>query len=95
MKAAPKIQEFFDRIAGDMMLTLGISHAEAVARINWHWGGYEFPEDDIILHEQAHYWAMRIYYPDVLDWSPDADRSHWGFREKPPADSGCWTLGIT
>jgi hypothetical protein len=94
MPATPEVREFFDEIGADMALTFEISIAEAVARINDHWRGQLFLEEsEIIFHEDAHYWAMRIYYGDVPDWSPEADRSHWTVRPKPPSDSECWTIG--
>lgn len=76
------------------MRTFGISIEEAVARINQHWYGQEFlEEDEIVFHEDAHYWAMVIYYEGVPDWNPEADRSHWMVQAKPPSDSECWTIG--
>lgn len=94
MAATPQIKEFFNEIAAEMVLAFGINYAEAVARINYHWREQEFLDEcDMVLHEDAHYWAMLIYYSDVPDWNAGADRSQWSIRPKPPASSGCWTLG--
>jgi hypothetical protein len=76
-----------------MVRVFGISRAEAVARINAQWRGQELlDEDDIVLHEDTYYWALSIYYRDVPDWNPDADRSDWPIVPAPPADSSCWIL---
>lgn len=93
MTAIPQIQEFFNEIAADMALSFSISFSEAVARINQHWRGQEFLDKrDLILHEEAHYWAMVIYFEEVPDWSVDADWSQWVVRPRPERDSRSWTI---
>lgn len=91
--ATPEVRELFEETAVEMTELFGISRAEAVARINAQWEGREFlGENEVILHEDPYYWALFIYYRDVKDWSPDADRSHWTPLPPPPADSPAWTL---
>ena len=93
MKARPQVQEFFNEIAADMALSFSIPFAEAVARINQRWRDQTFLHDhDLIFHEYAHYWAMNIYFIEVPDWNPEADRSQWQVRSKPESDSEFWTI---
>jgi hypothetical protein len=96
MKAFPQALELFNEIAADMALSFSVPIEEAVARINQHWNGQEFLDArDLIFHEDAHYWAMIIYFDEVLDWSADANRSSWTIRTGPKPDSGYWTIGET
>lgn len=49
-----------------------------MARVERHWKGQRLDEPDcIILREDGYFWALAIYYGDVPDWAPDADRSRW------------------
>ncbi len=91
MEALPQVQEFFNEIAADMALSFSIPFAEAVTRINQKWRGQALPgAHELIFHEDAHYWAMNIYFTEVPDWNPEADRSQWQVRSKP--DSEFWTI---
>jgi hypothetical protein len=91
-----KVEEYLDDIADAMVSRYGIPLAEAVARINEHWEGLAFEEeddDDLIFHELPEFWAGLIYYGrDAPHWDPDADLSSWQPRPAPPADSPAWTL---
>ncbi|MEV7544585.1 hypothetical protein [Streptomyces sp. NPDC089915] len=72
---------------------LGVGRAEAVARINRCWSGLDLSgEDEIILHEDEYYWALGMYFTEVEDWHPAADRSGWTVRPAPPEDSEYWTV---
>jgi hypothetical protein len=94
MAATIEAIDLFNEIAADMVLSFHIGLPEAVARINSHWRGQEFlDEESMLFHEDAHYWAMLIYYKQVSDWRPEADRSNWRIRGKPATDSDCWTIG--
>jgi hypothetical protein len=91
-EAPEKVHRYAERIADEMAEQTGISTAEAVARVNEHWDGVEFEaENDLIFHELPYYWALRIYYTDVPDWRPDADRSAFVAHPAPARDSGFWT----
>lgn len=68
----------------DMMVSgYGISHGEAVARVNQHWSHADPPGrvpriwivgSDIVYHEEAEVWAALIYYgPDSRWWDPEVD----------------------
>ncbi len=69
---------FCRQIADEMATLFGITHEEAVARINRHWsrpgqGGREplvwIVGIDIAYHETPGYWAHTIYYgPDSRWW---------------------------
>jgi hypothetical protein len=91
MPASPDAEEFLLEIAEEMQARFGISFGEAVARINAQWSGQTFLDPDpLIMHEMPEFWAMVIYYVDVLSWEPDADRSNWMVRPKPAMESGLW-----
>lgn len=93
MPTSEDVDELLADIRDEMSRMLGLSDAEAVARINELWGAQDLSgEDEIILHEEGYYWALVIYYGNVPDWSPDADRSSWPPRPAPPADSPNWTI---
>lgn len=94
MELSAAVRELLDATVGEMVELFGISRAEAVARINEQWHGRDFSGDDeIVLHEDRHYWAMLIYFDgEVPDWSDDADRSGWVARPAPARDSGHWTV---
>lgn len=94
MPTSEDVDALLADIRAEMSSVLGLSDAEAVARINEQWGALDLSgEDEIILHEDGYYWALAIYYGgDVPDWSPDADRSSWRPRPAPPADSPSWTI---
>ncbi|MCF3180527.1 hypothetical protein IPZ70_11360 [Streptomyces polychromogenes] len=93
MATSPETLDLLRATAQEMSELCGISRAEAVARVNWQWEGLDLSgEDEIIMHEDEYYWALRIYFADVLDWRPTADRSDWTPRPGPPAGSRCWTL---
>ncbi|MFD8572377.1 hypothetical protein [Streptomyces sp. NPDC057694] len=94
-KASADVLELLDEVADEMVAMFAISRAEAVARINAQWPEQKFLEEsDIILHEEATYWALFIYYDgDVPDWDPAADRSSWVPSAKPAAGTEYWTTG--
>lgn len=94
VNASQDVISFLDEIANAMSKMHQISIAEAVARINAQWPGQIFIEQsDIILHEDAYYWSLFIYYDgEVPDWSPDADRSAWTPKPAPARDSPFWTI---
>ncbi|NEB77341.1 hypothetical protein G3I40_19255 [Streptomyces sp. SID14478] len=88
--------ELLDLVADWMVEELGISRAEAVARINRQWHGLDLSdEDDLILHEDERFWALTIYYGQVPDWSPEADRTGWIPQAPPAPDSVHWTVPAT
>jgi hypothetical protein len=74
---------FCEEIADAMVCGYGISHSEAVARINRQWSQAGSSDRvprvwivglDLVYHEDVHYWAGTIYYgPDSHWWNPDAD----------------------
>ena len=94
MPISPDVLRLFDRIVNTMVEQFGISRGEAVARINAKWDGFSFLGDDgkLLTHEGNYFWALEIYYDDVPDWSPDADRSSWN-PLPPPEDPRFWTAG--
>ncbi len=78
-------------IVDEMISMFGISRREAVARVNRQWKGMDLSgEDEIILHEDAYYWCLAIYYGVVSDWSPSADRSTWEPIPAPDPGSDVW-----
>lgn len=90
MPVGPAVAGLLSQIAAAMSLDAGISLGEAVARINHHWRGQDLSSaDDLVLHEDATFWAARIYYESVPDWSPEADRSTWPVKAAPAQGSGC------
>ncbi|WP_327670423.1 MULTISPECIES: hypothetical protein [unclassified Streptomyces] len=93
--ASAEVLELLDEVADEMVSLFSLSEAEAVARINAQWPEQKFLEDsDIVLHEDAYYWALFIYYDgEVPDWAPSADRSSWVPAPKPEAGTEYWTLG--
>ena len=94
MAVSPDVRELLHGIVREMTERLGISRAEAIARINEQWHGQDLSsEEEVILHEDEYYWALFIYYGgDVRDWSQGADRSAWNPRPTPAPDSGYWTV---
>ncbi|MEV0269539.1 hypothetical protein AB0H43_12220 [Hamadaea sp. NPDC050747] len=93
MPVSPDVRELLDAIADEMVGQFGITRAEAVARINQQWHRHDLSgENEIILHEDEHYWALAIYFGEVPDWSPTADRSKWTPKSVPPRDSGHWPV---
>ena len=94
MPTSTDVDELLSDIRDEMATVLGVSDAEAVARINQQWQGQDLSGDDeIVLHEDGYFWALSIYFGgNVPDWSPDADRSNWMPKPAPPRDSPCWTL---
>lgn len=86
--------KYFRDIADVMVERIGISRAEAVARINKAYGGADIePYPDIMCHELPEYWAYGLYYAgNVPYWEPDADPSGWEVREAPPKGGPEWTL---
>lgn len=92
MKTSGETLELLNAIVDEMAGRFSISRAEAVARVNQQWQGTDLSgEDEIILHEDEHYWALWIYFGgNVPDWSPGADRSSWTPRPAPQRDSGLW-----
>jgi hypothetical protein len=89
-----EVEKYLDDIADDMVSRFGIPLREAVARINEHWEGLTFEEeDDLIFHELPDFWADLIHYGTGVPYGdPDADRSAWKPLPAPPADSPAWTL---
>lgn len=85
-------RELLDDIADEMSSAFSIPRPEAVARINEHWGDLDLSSgDDLVLHEDAYYWALWIYFGGAVpDWSPQADRTAWVPRAVPPRGSGHW-----
>ena len=87
--APPEVVALCDHIAERMVRIFGISRSEAVARINCHWRGQTFDErNDLVLHASKEHWALRIYYREEIE---DGQLVRY-VRERPAADSGCWTL---
>ncbi|MFF2844829.1 hypothetical protein ACFVT5_00665 [Streptomyces sp. NPDC058001] len=94
--------EYFRDIAQEMTERFGVSHAEAVARINERYGDTEIgPYPDVMGHEMPEFWAYGLYYrPDAQgrlpsgdeDADADIDESALEVRPAPPADSSAWTL---
>jgi hypothetical protein len=74
---APMARAHCDAIAQEMIDAFGISHDEAVGRINRHWCCAEFvqPDDvDTLTVDLPDYWARRIYYgPDAKWWVTGED----------------------
>lgn len=85
---------FFRDIADVMVRRIGISRAEAVARINRAFGGVEIgPYPDLMCHELPEYWAYGLYYAgDVPYWEPETDTAGWEVRPAPAAGGPEWTL---
>ncbi|MFF9027514.1 hypothetical protein [Streptomyces iakyrus] len=94
---------YFREMADVLVERVGISRAEAVARINASYGTLEWVSLDLQLmgHEMPEYWAYGVYYgPDeqhrVPTGSPTADTdidfSTHPVRPAPPKDSPFWTL---
>jgi hypothetical protein len=87
LDAPDELQDFFRDIATEMTLSFGISRAEAVARINWHWRGRQFaPRNDLVLHAPPSHWAITIFYEEVFEDGRLRRRT----RPTPSRDSGCW-----
>jgi hypothetical protein len=62
---------YVSRIRKEMVSQFGISSAEALKRINRHWGGLSFVhqlEIDVATHETPEDWASFIYYEDDVHW---------------------------
>lgn len=89
-----EVAELVGEIVDELVSRHGISRAEATARINQRWGHLDMSSsEDIVLHEDAYYWAMTILFgDDVPDWWAGADRSAWPVRPVPPRGSGFWTV---
>jgi hypothetical protein len=74
---------FCRAIADEMVRAYGITHDEAVARVNRHWSEPDssgrIPRIwivglDLAYHETAAYWAANLYYgTDSFWWLPDAN----------------------
>ncbi|MER7342577.1 hypothetical protein ABT403_32745 [Streptomyces sp. NPDC000075] len=93
MATSARTLDLLRAIEREMVERLGVGRAEAVARINRMWCGLDLSgEYDLILHEDEYYWALGIYFGDVPDWSPAADRSGWTPRPAPAAGSEYWTV---
>ncbi|WP_156877901.1 hypothetical protein [Shimazuella kribbensis] len=93
MPTSAETLDLLNAIVDEMIAQFSITRAEAVARINKCWHRTDLSsEDDLILHEDEYYWALGIYFGDVKDWSPDADRSTWTPLPKPSRNSGYWTI---
>lgn len=93
MQTSSVTLNFLEEIALKMARSQNISYPEAVARLNEHWSGSDFSDrDEVILHELPSYWAALIYFEEVEDWTPGADRSTWRVRPLPSQDSPLWTV---
>ncbi|MFD8142171.1 hypothetical protein [Streptomyces sp. NPDC059708] len=93
MATSAETLDLLRAIEREMTDRLGVGRAEAVARINHRWCGLDLSgEDEIILHEDEYYWALGIYFTEVWDWRPEADRSEWTARPAPEAGSRYWTV---
>ena len=93
-RATPDVLDLLSQVADELVSLLGISKAEAVARINAQWSDQKFLEDsEIILHEDPYYWALSIYYNgEVPDLSLEADRSSWTPSAPPEKGTIYWTI---
>ncbi|MFI7012674.1 hypothetical protein [Streptomyces sp. NPDC050164] len=93
---------YFREMADVLVERIGISRAEAVARINALYGTRESAAWGVELmgHEPPEYWAYGTYYPDHRHRLPvgdpladaDIDFSTLPVRPAPPKDSPFWTL---
>jgi hypothetical protein len=94
---------YFREMADVLVERVGISRAEAVARINATYGAGESAAWGVGLmaHELPEYWAYGTYYsPDYRDRLPigdptadaDIDFSKLPVRPAPPKASPFWTL---
>ncbi|MFF9807073.1 hypothetical protein ACF1G5_18480 [Streptomyces coeruleorubidus] len=94
---------YFREMTDVLVEHIGISRAEAVARINAAYGTREWVALDLDLmgHELPEYWAYAVYYaPDSQHRLPigdptadaDLDFSTHPVRPAPPKDSPFWTL---
>lgn len=68
VEGTEKAMQFLDDIARRMVIRFPITRDEAVGRINRHWRGLTFGDDDLIFHETADEWAMSIYYGHDSSW---------------------------
>jgi hypothetical protein len=60
---------FCEEIARQMVELFGITHEEAIGRINRDWRGLKIVgPDDVIYHEDEIYWAKTIYYGKGSNW---------------------------
>jgi hypothetical protein len=95
MEVAAEAREYFGEIADEVVRLCGITRAEAVARINEQRRGLEFlseMSEGLLTHEMPECSALTIYYTEVPDFDPNADRSYWQPKPAPARDSGCWTV---
>ncbi|MFF7310437.1 hypothetical protein [Streptomyces sp. NPDC008137] len=94
---------YFREMADVLVERIGISRAEAVARINASYGTRQWVALDLELmgHELPECWAYGVYYgPDEQHRVPmgsptadaDIDLSTHPVRPAPPKDSPFWTL---
>jgi hypothetical protein len=94
---------YFREMADVLVERVGISRAEAVARINASYGTRQWVALDpqLMGHELPEYWAYGVYYgPDSQHRLPigdpnadaDIDFSTHPARPAPPKDSPFWTL---
>ncbi|MFH9062189.1 hypothetical protein ACH4GM_13345 [Streptomyces coeruleorubidus] len=94
---------YFREMTDVLVEHIGISRAEAVARINAAYGTRQWVALDLQLmgHELPEYWAYAVYYaPDSRHRLPigdptadaDIDFSTHPVRPAPPKDSPFWTL---
>ncbi|HEU0238005.1 MAG TPA: hypothetical protein VFR11_01830 [Micromonosporaceae bacterium] len=86
-----KALTFCRSVVNEMVRRFGIANAEAVARVNRAWSD---PDDtgrvpriwivglDILYHDTAEDWAVRIYYGDQPRWWD----SRAGLQPMPPPD---------
>ncbi|GAA2316368.1 hypothetical protein OKJ48_02825 [Streptomyces kunmingensis] len=96
MPTCAETDELLESVVEYMVTELGVSRAEAVARVNRQWHGQDLSdEDDIILHEEERFWALTIYYEDVPAWSTEADRASWVPKAPPAPDSVYWTVATS
>jgi sugar lactone lactonase YvrE len=56
-------------IVSAMRSRFGITHTEAIMRLNQQWRGLDLTgPNDMIYHEDENYWASTIYYGANSDW---------------------------
>lgn len=75
--AGPFAKAYCDSIVAEMIELFGIDRDEAVGRLNRHWKGVSFvDQEDIdgLTAELPDYWANRIYYgPNAKWWLDETD----------------------
>ena len=65
---APESVRFCRSILDEMTRIHGIPREEALRRVNHHWSGADFVDDDLRFHELPEFWAEDIYYGSDSYW---------------------------